>query len=57
MSDYEAGKALGEQAIDLANIAAERLPDESELIYIGSTSVWRTPDGEVRVLTIETEFD
>lgn len=54
--DREYGVAIAEQALDLVAKCGEQLPDDSVLVYIGSTSVWRTPSGEVVVVTLETEL-
>jgi hypothetical protein len=51
------GETLGEHALNLTAKAGEFLTDSFRLVYVGSTSVWRSPSGGVEVVTLETETD
>jgi hypothetical protein len=56
MSKYEDGKALGEHILDLAAKATEYLPDDAELLFVSTQSVWRCEDGRVEVITAESDI-
>ena len=52
----EDGDAVACHALDLVAEAGEKCPDGARLVFVGSVSVWRTPDGVTHVVTLQTHL-